>query len=310
MGGQHIVKPLRDRLTEALSTASKADRALAGYMLSDMAALPFETAASIAAKVEVSEPTVGRFCRSLGYAGFKDLKNALKNDMGDQPWLIGDRLRDLQARTKAGEDQLARGLELEMAALVAVYEAAQTPEFATAVKRLATAKRVFAVGFQTERGMAQIFVNQLQYLRDGVQLLDAAGGNFAELLATDEGDAALVMFEARRYSRHALVLAHEARAAGIPVTLITDPYCDWAHDVADEVFVVPTAVNLFWESTAQMASLANLLVNGVFMELGSGVEARMNKIAGLFARFTGHVGDSAAARSEIARPASKTDGTR
>jgi hypothetical protein len=59
-----------------------------------------------------------------------------------------------------------------------------------------------------------------------------------------------------------------------------------------------------------MASLANLLVNGVFMELGSGVEARMNKIAGLFARFTGHVGDSAAARAEIARPASKTDGTR
>jgi DNA-binding MurR/RpiR family transcriptional regulator len=291
-------KPLRDRLTEALGSASKADRALASYMLSDMGTLPFETAASLATKVGVSEPTVGRFARAIGYDGFKDLKRNLKNDMGDQPWLIGDRLRDLQARTKAGEDQLTRGLELEMAALVAVYEAAHSPEWDKTVKRLATAKRVFAAGFQTERGMAQIFVNQLQYLREGVHLLDVAGGNFAEVLAMGDTDAALVIFEARRYSRHARMLARDAKAAGIPVTLITDPYCEWGHDVSDEMFVVPTAVNLFWESTAQMASLANLLVNGVFLELGPEVEERMNKIADLHGRFVGHVGDAATPRTE------------
>lgn len=290
-------KPLRDRLTEVLTTASKADRALATYMLSDMGTLPFETAASLATKVGVSEPTVGRFCRAIGYDGFKDLKANLKTDIGDQPWMIGDRLRDLQARTRAGEDQLTRGLELEMAALMAVYESAHSPGFAVTVKRLAAVKSVYAAGFQTERGMAQIFVNQLQYLREGVHLLDGASGNFAEVLALADTDAALVIFEARRYSRHAQLLAQEAKAMGIPVTLVTDPYCDWGHDVADEMFVVPTAVNLFWESTAQMASFANLLVNGVFLELGPRVEERMNKIASLHSRFVGHVGD-AAPRSE------------
>lgn len=284
-------KPLRDRLTEALSSASKADKVLANYMLTELVNLPFETAASIATKVEVSEPTVGRFCRAIGYEGFKDLKKNLRGAMGDGPWLIGDRLRDLQARSTAGEDQLGRGLELEMAALVAVYEAAHSPEWDIVVKRLACAKTVYACGFQTERGMAQIFVNQLQYLRDGVHLLDLASGNFAEVLAMEGSDTALVIFEARRYSRHAQLLAAEAKAAGIPVTLITDPYCDWGHDVANEIFVVPTSFNLFWESTAQMASLANLLVNGVFMELGASVEERMNKIARLYSRFTGHVGD-------------------
>lgn len=291
-------KPLRDRLSDAVVSASKADRALATYMLAELGGLPFETAASLAAKVGVSEPTVGRFCRSIGYDGFKDLKKNLKNDMGDQPWLIGDRLRDLQARTNAGEDQLTRGLEMEMAALVAVYEAAHTPEWDTVVKRLARAETVHAIGFQTERGMAQIFVNQLQYLRDGVHLIDLAAGNFADVLTSHYTDTALVIFEARRYSRHAELLAAEAKAAGIPVTLITDPYCDWGFDVADEIFIVPTSFNLFWESTAQMASLANLLVNGVFMELGPEVEGRMNKIADLYGRFTGHVGDPASKRAE------------
>ncbi|MEL6515901.1 MAG: MurR/RpiR family transcriptional regulator [Pseudomonadota bacterium] len=291
-----MTKPLRERLSDAMSSASKADRALATYMLAEYGNLPFETAASLAAKVEVSEPTVGRFCRAIGYEGFKDLKKNLRNDMGDQPWLIKDRLRDLQERTLAGEDQLTRGLELEMAALVAVYETAHTPEWDLVVKRLATALSVYVVGSQTERGIAQIFAHQLQYLRDKVHLLDQASGNFADLLASDITHTALVIFEARRYSKNALLLATEAKAAGIPVTLITDPYCDWGHTVADEVFVVPTSFNLFWESTAQMASLANLLVNGVFLELGPQVEARMNRIAQLYGKFTGHVDQTATQR--------------
>lgn len=282
---------IRDKLTKAISTASKSDKAIANYMLATLATLPFETAASIAQKVEVSEPTVGRFCRSIGYRSFKGLKDQLKEDVGDRPWLISDRLSDLRTRAQAGEDQLSRGLELEIAALVAVYEAAQTPEWDRVVKRLAKTKRVFAAGFQTERGMAQIFVNQLQYLRDGVQLVDLASGNFAEVLLASD-DACLVIFEARRYSRHAQKLAQEAKAEGIPVTLVVDAFCDWGHELADEIFVVPTEFNLFWESTAQMASLANLLVNGVFIELGPQVEERMNKIAQLYGRFTGHVGDT------------------
>ena len=291
-------QPLRDRLLEASKTSSRSERALAGYMLAEFATLPFETAASLAEKLALSEPTVGRFCRSLGYSSFKDLKAHLRQDMGDEPWLIGDRLRDLQTRHRAGEDQLVRGLQLEIEALVAVYEIADSAAWKSVVKRLATVDAVFATGFQTERGMAQIFVNQLQYLRDGVELLDLSGGNFAQVLARDKGDSALVIFEARRYSRLARDLAVASKAAGIPITLITDPYCDWGHEVADDVFVVPTQFNLFWESTAQMASLANLLVNGVFMELGPQVEERMNRIAALYGQFTGHVGNATARRTE------------
>ena len=279
---------LRERLEDALPGASRADRAIATYMLADLPGLPFETAASVAAKVGVSEPTVGRFCRTLGYGGFKDLKEHLRRDVGDRPWLIGDRLEALRGRMGA-EGGLARGLEREMAALVAVYELAHGPAWEAATRRLARAPAVFATGFQTERGVAEIFVHQLQYLRDGVGLLDLAGGSFAELLAR-EGDAALVLFEARRYSRLALELARAAREAGVPVTLVTDPYCDWGREVATEVFMVPTAFDLFWESNAQMASLANLLVNGAFLELGPAAEARMAQVSDLHGRFVGHVG--------------------
>ena len=281
---------VRERLTTSLATASKADRILANFMLSELSSLPFETAASLAAKVDVSEPTVGRFCRTLGYKSFKDLKDHLKQDIGQQPWLVSDRLRELRERAAAGEDQLAAGLELEISALVSIYELARTPEWTRVVKRLASTPNVYAVGFQTERGMAQILANQLQYLRDGVRMLDLAGGSFAEVLVSDPAQSCLVIFEARRYSRLSRDLAIEAKKVGIPVTLVTDPFCDWGRDLVDEMFVVPTEFNQFWESTAQMASLANLLVNGVFLELGPKVEARMEAVTQLYSQFTGYVG--------------------
>ena len=40
-----------------------------------------------------------------------------------------------------------------------------------------------------------------------------------------------------------------------------------------------------------MASLTNLLMNGVFIEIGPGVEERMNKVSALYSRFTGYVAD-------------------
>lgn len=281
---------LEKRLENALLNGSKSDKKIANFMKGALNDLPFETASSVATKVKVSEATVGRFCRTLGYASFKDLKSHLQNDIAHNPWLMSDRLRELQDSAAGDDTGLTRGMELEIAGVVSVYEIARSAEWQQVVERLANTHRVFVAGFQTERGIAQYFANQLQYIRDRVTLLDLSGGNFVEALVSD-GDACLVMFEARRYSRLAKVLAQEAQAAGIPVTLVTDVYCDWGFAAADEVFAVPTQFNQFWDSTALMASLSNLMINGVFKELGPEVDLRLEKIARLYGRVTGHVGD-------------------
>lgn len=283
---------VRQRLTASLEHGTRSERSLATYMLANLNTLPFETAATLATKVKVSEPSVGRFCRSIGYRHFKALKADLQADIGERPWLIGDRLRDYRERSRRG-DELARGLEMEIAALVSNYELAQSKEWKRAVKRLAHIPNIFVAGFQTERGLAQYLVNQLQYVRPGVHLLDLAGGNFSEVLLVSPRSANIIMIEVRRYSRLARRLAAEARALAITTTLITDTYCDWSHDLVDETFAVQTDVNQFWDSSAPIASLISLLINSIFNELGPAVEARMNAVAALYSRFTGIVGDSA-----------------
>ena len=116
--------------------------------------------------------------------------------------------------------------------------------------------------------MPRELVHNLQYLRPGVHLADVAGGHFAEILLAEPEETALVLIDGRRYSRLTRDLALAARDAGIPVTLITDPYCDWAPGVVTELFAVPTDLNHFWDTTSAMSSLIGLMVNGVFQRTG------------------------------------------
>ena len=282
---------LGQRLEASLSGATRSEAAIASYFLANLQSLPFETAASVGLKIGVSEASIGRYCRGIGFRHFKDLKASLQSDLGDKAWLIGDRLRDFNQRSREGNAEQARALDLELAAVVANHETAATPAFARAVRRLARSPLVFIAGFQTERGHAQYLAHGLQYLRPGVQMADLEGGHFAEILLSDPGTACLVLIDGRRYSRLTRDLAVAARAAAIPVTLITDPYCDWAHDTVDEAFVVQTDLNQFWDGTSAMSSLVGLMVNGVFNELGAGVETRMARVSALYNDFIGHAGD-------------------
>ncbi len=281
---------LRQVLSAHLDRATKAEKAIASYFLTNLQSLPFETAATVAAKIGISEATIGRFCRSLGFAHFKALKLKLQGDFGDKAWLMGDRLGDFHARSRAGKSELSRALELEIAAIVANYEIAASPEFARVCARLAQSQSIHIAGFQTERGHAAYLAHGLQYLRPGVHLIDAAEGHFADLMLSDPAQTALVLIDGRRYSVLTRKLAEAARAEGIKVTLITDPFCDWGRDAADEMFAVQTDLNHFWDATSVMSSLVSLIVNGVFNELGTQVEARMARVSGLYGAFIGHTG--------------------
>jgi DNA-binding MurR/RpiR family transcriptional regulator len=293
-----VSQPIKQRLENSLSTAAASGRTIATYMLANLHELPFQTAADIAQKLGVSESSVGRFCRSLGYSHFKDLKNDLKDDLGDGPWLVGDRLQEFRQQQSHNPQGPSRSLELEVAALVRVYEHSQTPAWNTVSERLANTPKIFVAGFQTERGIALSMVHLLQYLRDGVQVVDGAAGHFGDVLLSNPEHTALVVFEARRYSRHSLTLCRKARAAGIPVTLITDTFCDWAELHADEVFRLPTEFNLFWESTATMLSLVNLMVNEVCKKLGPDVEKRLEATAALHNEFVGYTSSLASKQEQ------------
>lgn len=282
--------PLLQRLQNDLGSYSSADRAVAAYILAQYATLAFETAMSLAEKVGVSEITIGRFARKLGYRNFKALKNELKDSSEEGfPWLIGDDLLEF-VESADGSDDGESNIQREMKSLLAVYRLAETPQWAAAVELLAKSRTVQIAGFQTERGIAMLLANHLQFMRDGVRLVDLSAGNYADVFASDEEDSCLVVIDIRRYSRQSYLIAEQASQHGIPLIVLTDLFCDWAARFTPHVLAVPTQTGLFWSSPVALVCAVNLMVNSVIKAIGTRVEQRLEKLTRLHQTFTGYAG--------------------
>jgi len=278
-----MVETLSERLRQGFSGFTKAEKAVANYMLENLRQLPFETAASIAGHIGVSQMTVGRFLRSLGYQGLAELKEELRGDLERTPLLISERISRIRGNG-AKNAALKENFELEVRSLIGVYELVGTPAWRRVVKRLASAPTLSVAGFQTVSGIAADFASRLEYVRPGAQYLDGRDGTFAELFARASG-ACLVLIEMRRYTKLSHLLAQACRERQVPLVILCDNHCYWARDYTHDVLAVNSASRLFWDSQAAFVSLFNLLLNDVIAALGDGVAKRTKLMAELQSEF-------------------------
>lgn len=264
-------------LRERYEGFTVAERMIAGWLLDNMASIPFETGASIGQRVGVSAMTVGRFFKSLGYASLSALKDDLRGGVGDAPWLLPPAV---------GADPDAR-MRAETGAIADVYRLAQSPEWAEVVRLLAAAPTVHVAGFQSERGLAAGFAHLLGYVRPDVRSLDGGSGLYAEVLDASPADV-IVLVDIRRYSRHFRLLAERAVAAGLTVVVVTDPYCPWVRDLTPHILSAEVALGHFWDMNTALASLLNLLVDDVVRAIGTEkVHARLALLSDSYSDFIG-----------------------
>lgn len=266
-----------------------AERQIANFILNNKSGIPFETAASLADKLGVSAVTVGRFCRSLGYKHFRALKEELRKSLTAAPWLVGEQLNQFVKRFD-DQEQLKQSLEMEIANLVEVYHMVDTAQWKAAANTVVKATTVNVVAFQTERGLGMLLANSLQYMRDGVHLVDLTSGHFADIFAGPPAKSCLVLIEIKRYSRQSYLIAKKAATRKIPLIVITDKYCDWARRYTKFVFAVPSQSGQIWDSSVPMTCFINLFLNAVVARSGPSVEKHMQEISDLFEQFSGWVG--------------------
>jgi len=91
--------------------------------------------------------------------------------------------------------------------------------------------------------------------------------------------------------------------AGRPLVVITDPYCPWARDLTPHILTAEVALGHFWDMNSALASLLNLLVDGVVQKIGPDVvHQRLAALAENYSEFIGFQGRGRAAASSLATP--------
>lgn len=260
---------------------SKSDKLIASYLERNIAELPFETAKSIAARLEISQMTVGRYLRRLGFDGLDELKASLRRGSRSNPaWQIKGSLDRFQEDLRDGKF-LAGLLQQQVDNLGMIYELTTAPQWQQTIDALISASEVYVAAYQNVRGIAQYFAAQLSYTRPRVAFMDGLNGTYAELLDGAVDGRVLFLHDVRRFASKARPLAEEARRAGVKVILLTDEFCPWAEEVSDISLVIPGSHGPLWDGAATMTAVMDLLLSNIIVILRGKVDERVELLTRL-----------------------------
>ena len=252
--------PLAARLRAVEGELTKSEAMIAQWLMLNEGGLPLETGASIAAKTGVSEITVSRFLRRLGFRGMTELKA----EIGSPAAKLHIHATDRYIRLLEGE--LGTLLKRDADAILGLGAQIARPEWAEAVATLAAADEVFVTGFQTVRGLAEDFTRRLSIVRGSVRYLSAHDAGLVEWVPSQRRageERALVLVDMVPYAREAEVVVRTACRLGITAVVVTDELNTWAVAHTPFVFHASTKAGAFLESTGPLGTLLNLVTHAV-----------------------------------------------
>ncbi|MEZ5777146.1 MAG: MurR/RpiR family transcriptional regulator [Paracoccaceae bacterium] len=274
----------RERLG-ACRNLSAAESAVATWFESHLHEVPFVSAANVAKGAGISEMTVIRFVRRLGYANFKTFKQSLNAELRDDSGHPAtDRGRRFAIPEGTG-DELDQQMQREVASVLSVYELARTAAWQAALDVVDKAALVNVTGFQASKGLALDFATRLKYARPGVRFAEGTSGNWSELFAESPDRSCLVLVDTAAYSQTTFRIAELCLRRDIPLVMITDKFSPWPRKYTPHVLAVDTDIGTFWDSTSALSALLGLFLNGVAARIGAPARARLKQMNDLGAHF-------------------------
>ena len=128
---------------------------------------------------------------------------------------------------------------------------------------------MFVVGFQASKGLAIDFASRLLWARPNVIFVqNNASGTFGEIIAADPKHSLVVLIDTAAYAVSGVKLAERLRELEMPLVIVTDKFSHWGLAYTPLVFEAHTHVKTFWDSTAGLSVILNLMIDTVAVRLG------------------------------------------
>jgi DNA-binding MurR/RpiR family transcriptional regulator len=268
------VTGIEERLAQRQHAFTNAERRVAAWLEGSVDMVAFQTVNEVASASGVSEATIVRFARKLGFESYTSMQREIQAGLQVQ-FSLGDKLQKSLGAEQ--EHSLARAYRLDLENLRRTYERLDERDFDAAVRSIAHARRVGVVGLRASAGSATYLCFALQLVRPRVVPIRFDLDNLHEqMLDFGPGDVVLVVSVAKPAKR-TLQVAHEARdRRGCSVIAIASSRVSAIASLADVVLMV-SAEGTF-NSYAAVSSLSGALVDGVASVLRESATARLRSL--------------------------------
>jgi DNA-binding MurR/RpiR family transcriptional regulator len=268
----------RQRLEDHLPNLTRSQQRIASYLLANYDEAAFLHAADLAQRLNVSEATLVRFARAIGYDGFRELRRCLQALFRAKATPASRLQRKLGELASSQGHVLTKVLDMEVQYLTEASHSIEPADFDRAVELLLSAQTIFVFGSGPSGILADLAELRLRRLGILTIAMTESGRHLLEKLQLlQTGD--VVLATGFQYVRPELVtVLDHARATGCPSILLTDTL---GHALRDKVDVILAArrgpVSTFHSLTVPM-SILNALILAVAMARPEESLAALNRL--------------------------------
>lgn len=272
----------QETINKIYDSLTRAERQLASVILENYPMSGMGSITRLAEKASVSTPTVARMVQKLGYSGFPEFQDALRQEV-EARFSNPIAKHESWAQSAPEAHILNRFTDAVMANIRQTLANIDSDQFDALTALLADEKRaLYITGGRITHALSEYLHLHMQVIRARVRHIRGTSNAWPhDLLDMSEGDVVLI-YDIRRYENSTLRLAEIAKARGAKIALITDQWQSPISQYADVSLKCRIEAPSAWDSTISMMLLSETLIAAVQEARWDQTETRMHTLEDMF----------------------------
>lgn len=275
------MKEIRELIHNAKLT--KTQKTIAKFILDNSADACFMTSTDIADVLGVSESSVIRFSRSLGFQGFMDFQKTLRKDYQDKVLSISSSITipaqriAKRATLDTNAEYINRHFKNAAKNLEKVFSENSMPMFEEAANTIISAKRKYILATRGNACLGDYFLLYLKHMVPNVETVISASISPFDHICNIGREDCLIAFSFPRYSSLDRLTVQMAKEAEAKIIVITDKPSALLAEYASTLLTVPVDSNTFFNSMIAPQFVSEALLDVISHKV-KGIEKRLKKI--------------------------------
>lgn len=205
------------RVRENVANLHPTEKRLAEFVLDFPGELASYAASELARLAGVSNATVTRFIRRLGYASYEDARRHVREEKETgSPLFLAD--RSVEGGRSRYEDSIEQGHEN----LRRTFSRLSERTLDEIVTTLLEARKVWVMGFRSSQSLATYLQWQIFQVKEDIQVIPAPGATLGEYLGSLLPQDLVIVFGLRRRPARLRKILAQITESGARVLYITD----------------------------------------------------------------------------------------
>ena len=252
-------------LDSILENLTPTQKVLANYLIHNLDEAAFLSADEMAQKIDTTPSTVVRFAKQIGFKGFPELRNHLRNLLIRKVSTIGQFQYAKNISVKE-DDVIYASFMKDIANLNKLFKMKNDEDIRKFVQILTAAEKKFIIASRSLFSMGHFFFFQARKILPGVAFIHNYDGGIFDLLNELSPDDVVVAFSFPRYNSTTINFSNIARERGVPVISITDTRISPLYQISRVALFCPHESSSFFTSAAASMALVNAIISELFYQ--------------------------------------------